>query len=202
MRGFPDRLRRVLFWSAAVPVAYLLLVRPLLLRWGATREEARAALPGDELMPRAHVVATRAVTIAAPPEAVWPWLAEVSGPDERLAPEPRKFGVGDLLPAGRGDAGFRVERAEPDRLLVLSIRGFYVTLSWTIALRDLGGGRTRLVSRQRVRCRPGVPGFVYLLLSQSADFLAVRGRLAAVKTLAEREFRRSFLEPRAGSRVP
>ncbi|MFF0769091.1 hypothetical protein ACFYUK_09360 [Nonomuraea wenchangensis] len=199
MRGFSNA--RPLWW-AAVPVAYLLLVRPWLLRWGATREEARAALPGDELVPHPHVVATRAVTIEAPPEAVWPWLAQVSGPDERFAPEPGKFGVGDLLPAGRGDVGYRVAQAEPERLLVLSIRAFHVTLAWTIALRDLGEGRTRLVSRQRIRCRPGVPGLIYLLLSQSADFLAVRGRLAAVKALAEREFRRSFLEPQVGSRVP
>ncbi|MEU4516684.1 hypothetical protein AB0G05_44955 [Nonomuraea wenchangensis] len=199
MRGFPNP--RPLWW-AAVPVAYLLLVRPRLLRWGATREEARAALPGDELVTYPHVVATRAVTIEAPPEAVWPWLAQVSGPDERFAPEPGKFGVGDLLPAGRGDVGYRVAQAEPERLLVLSVRAFHVTLAWTIALRDLGEGRTRLVSRQRIRCRPGGAGLLCLLLSQSADFLAVRRRLAAVKALAEHEFRRSFLEPRVGSRVP
>ncbi len=199
MRGFPNP--RWLWW-AAVPVAYLLLVRPRLLRWGATREEVRAALPGDELVPHPHIAATRAVTIEAPPEAVWPWLAQVVGPDEPFVPEPRKLGVGDLLPAGRGDAGYRVAQAEPERLLVVSTRAFHVTLAWTIALRDLGEGRTRLVSRQRIRCRPGVPGFIYLVLSRSADFLAVRGRLGTVKALAEREFRRSFFEPRVGSRVP
>jgi hypothetical protein len=36
--------------------------------WGATAAE----LAGDELMIRAHFVATRAIAIDAPPQAVWP----------------------------------------------------------------------------------------------------------------------------------
>ena len=36
-----------------------------------------AALPGDELAPDAALVSTRAVTINAPPEAVWPWVAQL-----------------------------------------------------------------------------------------------------------------------------
>lgn len=44
------------------------------LHWGATKAEARAPLPGDHLVARARFRATRAITIDAPPEAVWPWL--------------------------------------------------------------------------------------------------------------------------------
>lgn len=46
-------------------------------RLGATREEAARALPGDKLLDRADLQADRAVTIAAPPERVWPWIAQL-----------------------------------------------------------------------------------------------------------------------------
>jgi hypothetical protein len=50
--------------------------------WGAIDEEAHAQLPGDELLPDADDVATRATTIDAPASAVWPWLAQM-GPSPR-----------------------------------------------------------------------------------------------------------------------
>ena len=34
-------------------------------------------LPGDELLPDAGLVTTRAITIAVPPEAIWPWLVQM-----------------------------------------------------------------------------------------------------------------------------
>src|SRR4051812_11491507 len=46
-------------------------------RWGATPDEVAGAMPGDDLLERAHFVATRAVTIDAPASDVWPWLVQV-----------------------------------------------------------------------------------------------------------------------------
>jgi hypothetical protein len=34
-------------------------------------------LPGDELLADAGLVTTRAITVNAPPEAIWPWLAQM-----------------------------------------------------------------------------------------------------------------------------
>jgi hypothetical protein len=34
-------------------------------------------MPCDHLVPRAQFNATRAITIAAPPEEVWPWIVQV-----------------------------------------------------------------------------------------------------------------------------
>ncbi|MFG2006819.1 hypothetical protein ACGFNU_47500 [Spirillospora sp. NPDC048911] len=56
---------------------YAALVRPRLLRWGATSEEANRAYPGDELIPEATGQSTMAVTLPAPPERVWPWLVQM-----------------------------------------------------------------------------------------------------------------------------
>ena len=44
------------------------------LRWGATDAEVAAPMPGDDLLPGAQFRPTRAITVDAPPAAVWPWL--------------------------------------------------------------------------------------------------------------------------------
>ena len=49
-------------------------------RWGATREEFNMPLPGDEWLeggPPVQVRMTRAVWVEAPPEQVWPWIAQM-----------------------------------------------------------------------------------------------------------------------------
>ena len=69
--------------TAAVAVAfaaarlYRRRVRTWLFTWGATPEEAARRLPGDELLERAGIVATRAITIDAPASAVFPWLVQM-----------------------------------------------------------------------------------------------------------------------------
>lgn len=55
---------------------YALAWRPWFLGWGATDAEQARTLPGDEIKPQARGT-TRAVTIAAPVDAVWPWLAQL-----------------------------------------------------------------------------------------------------------------------------
>ena len=55
------------FVAAAAP-----LYRAWHLRWGATAAEVDGAMPGDDILPSAAFVATRAVSIAAPPHRVWP----------------------------------------------------------------------------------------------------------------------------------
>ena len=53
------------------------LMRRRHLRWGAVDDEVDAALPGDDRVPDPDYVSTRAITIAVPPERVWPWLVQV-----------------------------------------------------------------------------------------------------------------------------
>jgi hypothetical protein len=41
-------------------------------RWGATDAEVAAPMPGDDLVPGCQYRCTRAISIDAPPSAVWP----------------------------------------------------------------------------------------------------------------------------------
>ena len=79
VRALRDGRRSGMASTAAVLATgvYALKVRPWMLRWGATRAESEATLPGDELAPRPGVGPTGAVTVDAPVEAVWSWLAQI-----------------------------------------------------------------------------------------------------------------------------
>ena len=76
MTGGSLRVRAHLGKVAALVVGVVLL-RRWRVRWGATDAEVGAHLPGDELMPRADRSTTRAMTIAAPPDQVWPWIVQM-----------------------------------------------------------------------------------------------------------------------------
>ena len=62
-------------------VATFGLIRHSTPTWGATKAELERTLPGDELIERAPGDMTQGVTIDAPPEEVWPWIAQIG--DER-----------------------------------------------------------------------------------------------------------------------
>ena len=106
----------------------------------ATPEEEGASLPGDDLVPNPKIVSTRAITIDARPEAVWPWIAQI-GKDrgglysydtlENLAgcgihsadailPEHQSPEPGDLIRMGpEGYPCYRIAEIRPHRALVL-----------------------------------------------------------------------------------
>ena len=62
---------------ALVVILYLTVIRPRQLTWGTTQKEAVGALPGDDIVKAPHFVATRAITIQAPPAEVWQWIVQI-----------------------------------------------------------------------------------------------------------------------------
>jgi hypothetical protein len=56
---------------------YILLARPRQLRWGTIEPEFDEPLPGDDLIPSPNLVATRAITVRASAEHVWPWIVQL-----------------------------------------------------------------------------------------------------------------------------
>ena len=63
--------------AATAAAAVVALLRRCYLCWGATDDEMAIALPGDELLRRADLTATRAITIRGSAEGIWPWLAQL-----------------------------------------------------------------------------------------------------------------------------
>jgi proline iminopeptidase len=131
----PDARRRLA--TAGFVVGVALAARRRLLHAGATPAERARPLPGDGLIPGERGITTMATTIAAPPEAVWPWLAQM-GWDRagwyswdlldhggrrsatELHPEWQEIHEGDRLASlSGGRSFFLVAHVEPARSLVL-----------------------------------------------------------------------------------
>jgi hypothetical protein len=151
-----------------------LLARRSQLRAGATDDETRASLPGDELIAHAGLTATRAISIGATRDRVWPWIAQLgqgrggfysydvlenlAGCDihsaERVVPEWQSISVGDdvrLAP----DVALRVVAVDRGRSLVLRggipmgpVAAPY-DFTWAFVLRDGPAGSVRLLVRER-----------------------------------------------------
>ena len=83
--------------AAAAAAAYLL--HRIGQRSGATDEETDAVLPGDELVTHPMWESTRAVTIDAPVEEVWPWIVQMGPQQAPVDPweQPAGGGLGDHL---------------------------------------------------------------------------------------------------------
>jgi hypothetical protein len=131
------RATRALAAVGALAGGYALCVRPRLRRSGATEAEVRQPYPGADLVPGGKRGATMAVTIDAPPSAVWPWLVQM-GCDragyyswdrldnggvpsaERIHPEWQEIALGDrVLSTQTGKTWFVVAALEPGRFLAL-----------------------------------------------------------------------------------
>jgi hypothetical protein len=194
-------LRRTVFAAAALGALYGRFLRRPVLTWGATESEAAARLPGDELLEAADGVATRAIGIEAPPDAVWPWIAQM-GPAprggaytydwienlfglnmhsaDRVLPEFQHPEVGDAI--GYGSNRMKVERVEPER--VLSWRSEDGNWVWTFVLEPVNGS-TRLISRNRFRL-PTLGARLGMVPMEPASLLMERKMLRGIKERAER----------------
>lgn len=69
-------LAGLLLLAALLPLLFAVTI-PAMHRWGATDAEVAMALPGDDLLADPPITWTHGVTIAAPPEQVWPWVAQL-----------------------------------------------------------------------------------------------------------------------------
>jgi hypothetical protein len=186
-----------------VSAAYPLVLRRRCLTWGAAPDEVVRPLPGDELLPTPDVVATRAITIDAPPSAVWPWLVQMGSgrggaytydwiedllglgmhSADRILPEFQDLAVGDVVPLPNGP-GMRIEVLDRERAMVArSEDGGWV---WIFALSPAGEG-TRLISRNRI-ATPGaspVARLASMLLMEPGSLVMERRMLRGIKERAE-----------------
>jgi hypothetical protein len=178
---------------------YLLIYRPRQLRWGASDEEHTRAMPGDEIQPHPVFDTTRAITIQARPEQIWPWLMQIGygragwyGYDwfdndrmksvDRIIPAWQHLSVGDTISIMKG-VDYQVVAVEPNHFLVwASPDGGW---SMAVALYPVDASHTRLVWRQHAAYNWTAPYIVSQLFSDGADLIAIRQNMLGIKERAE-----------------
>jgi hypothetical protein len=198
--------------SVAIFAVYLAFLHPWLMAWGATAEEQRMVLPGDELIPDGAPRITRAITIDAPAERVWPWLLQI-GQDragfysydwlenlvtgdihnaDAIHGEWQQRAVGDKVPMARadilggrlGDAIYLpVKLVEPGRAIG--------NVPCMLVLQRVDADTTRLLCREAVAPDPsqpaeGIGGKLFQWLVWDPMHFVVEGRmLLGIKARAE-----------------
>ena len=216
-RGTRRTIALVLDTLTAVPWFLLTpLVRPWHLRWGATDGEVHGAMPGDEVVRRAQFNATRAISIDAPPEHVWPWIVQLGygragfytydlidnagqPSAERILEEYQHPAAGDLMPMFKDMGGlaiaYTVTAFETGAWMVWVHRPQPTERpdsTWTWRLDVAAGGGTRLVTRMKQDYRWETPGLAFFnfILMEMGDFAMERRMLKGIKSRAESAERR------------
>lgn len=201
----PGRVWTTLLALAAVggAVALAARYRSWHMCWGATEDEASGPMPGDDLLDGAGFVATRAISIAATPEKVWPWIVQVGygragfysydlldnlghPSADKILEEFQAPSVGDLAAPMAATAddrtAFRVASLDEPRSLVWSKPDS--TWAWRLTSDDAGG--TRLVTRLKARYDRGPFLPMTALLMELGDFPMMRRMLLGIAERAER----------------
>lgn len=119
-------------------------------------------MPFDSLIPDANYFATRAITIEAPPDLVWPLVIDLSA-----------------LPAGT-----IIRRAEEKRTVVFAPPEVEAEATWVVVLEPRGNA-TRLVSRNRARFPSRLRAVLRYLFVDPGQFLFERDWMLSVKARAE-----------------
>jgi hypothetical protein len=197
-------IRRTAMFACAGVCMYRKFARPWVLNWGARSGEVERAMPGDEVLSDVALETTRAITIDAPPESVWPWLVQM-GPRPRagaysydwierllgidienrevILPEFQHLNAGEFLGLNKKGQGLKVVSVQAEHHLVVQWEPRKST--WAFVLYPDGEGKARLVSRNRI---PGSGlGFrLAMAFMEPASLVMERKMLLGIKERAER----------------
>jgi hypothetical protein len=190
---------KILTIAAAVTVTYVKIWRPWELTWGATPDEVSRPLPGDDLVTRPTFNATRAISIDAPPEEIWPWLVQVGNKRagwysydlldnlgrssaRRIIPELQHLAPGDIVPMSPdGTQGIQVYSLDRPNSMIWGTPG---DTSWVWQL-DARPNGARVITRIRSRIRWQPISIAYSVLMEIGDFWMIRKMLLNLRDRAE-----------------
>jgi hypothetical protein len=176
----------------------------------------QALLPGDAIVRDPLWVSTRAISIAASPEVIWPWIVQMGFPAYRagwytpywldrlqwgirarsaneIRPELQQLEVGDKVPDSIDwSAFFTVAEVEPERALVLHSTHHLlkpmraIDFSWAFVLEPFDARETRLFMRARARCEPQYAWTLLGPVIGLGDFLNASVMLRGIRRRSER----------------
>ncbi len=176
--------------------------RPWHSRWGATDDEVMLPMPGDELIENPTFDVTRAITIRACPEEIWPWIVQIGygragfysydlldnlgkPSADRIIPELQAIEVGTWIPmSGKvtDETAFRVTAFEPNSWMLWE----KAASTWAWKLVPVDDESTRLIIRLKCFYRWTRPTIISdLILMEIGDFPMMRKLMLGIKQRAE-----------------
>jgi hypothetical protein len=178
----------------------------------ATAIEKRRPLPADPIIPDPIFTSTHAITIDAPPEQVWPWIAQLGyrrggfytydqvdnagePSADRIIEEYQDLKVGGLIPMWHESHGlaiaYKVDSFEVPKWMLWVHRPHEheePDSTWSWRLDELPTRAMRLATRMKQDYRWETPRLALfnLILMEFGDFAMERRMLKGIKVRAER----------------
>lgn len=204
-------LTKAMVLVGGAAAAYHFLMRPRILRRGATDEEVAKVLPGDEIPPPNPFRSTMATTVETTPEEIWPWLVQVGwergafysynriegllGMDlhnaDRIHSEWQDLEIGDTMWMSHPRLKYlfpetKAVTIDPNRALVFAIYGPEGTDvapsgAWAFILDPVGESSTRLISRLQVSTPSLVGKLIFYGFMEPAHFVMQDGMFRGLK---------------------
>jgi hypothetical protein len=180
---------------------YLILLRPWQLRWGATEDEIKRALPGDDIVRDPSFNATRAVTVSAPVQNIYPWIVQMGvnragwysydlldnlgrHSAETILLEHQNIKIGTLIPMSPdGKQGLYVKDFGNNQWMLWGDQAGNSTWAWS--LYPDGKSQTRLVTRVRVKYNWFSSAILFNLILEFFDIIMMRKCMLGIKRRAE-----------------
>jgi len=195
---------------ALMVVVYLTVVFPWMLNWGGTGAESALPLPGDDVVPNPMYRSTRAVTIGAPVEDVWPWIAQL-GQDRggfysyswienmlladihnarTINPDWLIRREGELLPLTCPNYPLglskRKEKSVGPHIQRFELNQAVVLDGWgSFVFQPLEGGKTRFIVRDPTKPMPFPARIFWSLIFEPGHFAMEREMMMGIKARAE-----------------
>jgi hypothetical protein len=192
-------------------LGYWLILLPWHTRWGATKLEAGKVLPGDEIVPTPVTLSTRAITINAPVDKIWPWLMQMGqgrgglysyenlenlvGCDihnaNQILPEFQNLRIGEKIRLGPdGYPYYVVAGIMPSYALILGgdqSMPSDLGQSWVFVLEKKESNSTRLLIRSHGSFASTFTNFIiWRVITEPLQFVMERRMLLGIKERAEK----------------
>lgn len=186
-------------------VLIVVALTPWMDRWGATDAEIAATYPGDELLAEPASFVNRAITINAPPSAIYPWIVQLDAKKggwysytwletyllncpiinaDRIHDEWQNLQVGDqvhMCPHEPAPPPYVVAQLHPEQAIVMGHQenGKWVDIYQFIIVPQ-ADGTSRLILRTRT-----MMDSLFWKVLHPGTFIMERGLLYGIKERAE-----------------
>ncbi|MBN1875269.1 MAG: hypothetical protein JXA33_13660 [Anaerolineae bacterium] len=173
--------------------------------WGATEVEVARSYPGDDILPVPVLFWTHTVTVDAPPEQVWPWIAQLG--DRRgafysytfienlIAGEKLYVNADRILPEYQNpqpgtpliDVMFVVRAVEPGHWMLGEGTEALGDIGWTWLwwVEPFGDGQSRFIVRGRIQAPAEMDSGRFIWLLDAGSFVMGRRMMEGLALRAE-----------------
>lgn len=194
-------------------VIVMVILMPWMDSWGATDNEITASYSGDELVPSPRILYTRAISISATPEEIYPWIVQLGALKggmysyewfetnilrcelinaDRIHEEWQDLKVGDkvkMCPEDNwGPPAYEVAIIEPDHVVVLGHKRSspvdQENGTWSDVWQFVLAPQSDGTTHLILRSRDVKEGLMWDLF-RPGEFIMVRGMLLGIKERAE-----------------